>query len=90
MKVDKQEVLNRLDFENFYNEQLPRPIKRTGKDWETVHCPFHEDKDPSLGINMVHGGFKCHGCDAKGDVFSFFMKLKGIGFKQALEEMSEI
>jgi hypothetical protein len=37
--------------------------------WVDVRCfnPEHDhDRDPSCGINVDHGGFKCHGCGAKG------------------------
>jgi len=90
MKIDKQAVLDKLDFEQFYNEHLPRPIKSSGKDWEMACCPFHEDEKPSMAVNTEHGGFICHGCGEKGDAFSFFMKLKNVGFRQALEEMSKL
>lgn len=41
-------------------------------------CPFHPDSDPSFSINSDTGQFHCFGCQASGDAFQFYGKLKGI------------
>jgi CHC2 zinc finger len=46
----------------------------------TACCPFHKDKSPSLSVDAGRGIYKCFGCGAGGDVFSFvreYAKLKG-------------
>jgi DNA primase len=44
-----------------------------------LHCPFHEDKTPSLSINAETGKFHCFGCNAKGgDIFDFVVTKEGI------------
>lgn len=40
-------------------------------------CPFHEDRDPSLSIDLREGLFKCHGCQESGNAITFANK-KGI------------
>lgn len=58
------------------------------KQWIKIICPFHDDSTPSLSINTVHGCFKCFSCEAKGgDLISFHMKLKGIGFVEACKQL---
>lgn len=52
-------------------------------------CPFHKEKTPSFHVRDHVGSFKCFGCGASGDVFAFIMRLRGIGFKEALSELSE-
>jgi len=47
-------------------------------------CPFHDDKNPSLSVDRDKGLFHCFGCGASGDVFDFLMKIKGIGFSEAV------
>jgi len=40
--------------------------------WVEIPCfnPAHDhDRNPSCGVNLDHGGFKCHACDAKGSAF---------------------
>jgi len=41
-------------------------------------CTFHTEKTPSLNFNPEDGVFKCFGCDAKGDVFEFYRRIKGL------------
>ena len=39
-------------------------------------CPFHADKDPSLGLNDELGVFHCFGCNVKGDIITLNKMLK--------------
>ena len=53
------------------------------------HCPWHEDRRPSLQVNPERQSFKCWVCDIGGDVFSFLMKMEQITFPEALEMLAE-
>lgn len=53
-------------------------------------CPFHNEKTPSFHVRDHEGRFKCFGCGAAGDHFDFLIKLRGIEFSKALEELSEL
>jgi hypothetical protein len=50
-------------------------------------CPFHDDRTPSFYVHPERG-FYCHGCGAKGDAIGFLMRLDGLDFAQALEQLS--
>jgi hypothetical protein len=39
-------------------------------------CPFHADKDPSLGLDDKRNIFHCFGCNAKGDIIEFKRRMK--------------
>jgi hypothetical protein len=63
----------------YYQSEFPG-LKVTAK-WMNVHCCFHEDKFPSLGLHMISGGFHCFGCGAKGgDIVAFHMQRYGMSF----------
>ncbi|MEG1153746.1 MAG: CHC2 zinc finger domain-containing protein [Ruthenibacterium sp.] len=49
-----------------------------------ISCPFHSEKTASLGTFQQDTRWKCFGCGAGGDVFSFVMKLFDISFAQAV------
>lgn len=51
-------------------------------------CPFHNEKTPSFYINEKKQIFKCFGCGAGGDIFTFVMKYLGCDFKTALSEIN--
>ena len=66
----------------YYSQEFPN--MRIKSEWVKVCCPFHDDHNPSLGINMVSGHFRCHACGAKGhDVLAFQMQRYQQTFKQA-------
>lgn len=44
-----------------------------GENEYKIVCPFHEDSEPSMIINLATGSFFCFGCYAKGDALSFVM-----------------
>jgi hypothetical protein len=74
------------DPRDYYQHHLH--MLRTGGDWASAHCPFHEDKNPSLSVNLIHGGFICHGCGANGgDVLAFHQRLKNLGFVGAAKDL---
>ncbi|MDW7992053.1 MAG: CHC2 zinc finger domain-containing protein, partial [Anaerolineae bacterium] len=51
-----------------------------------VHCPFHEDRHPSLAVYDDHA--HCFGCGWHGDAFSWLMWRDGITFRDALETLA--
>jgi DNA primase catalytic core len=51
----------------------------------TARCPFHEERTASFVVSKSKQIFKCFGCGASGDVFTFLMKYENIGFHQALK-----
>ncbi|GEM_PF-5736350 len=56
----------------------------------SAHCPFHDDRNPSLSFNNQRGLWYCHGCHLGGDIFNFLMLAEGIGFSIALKRLAEI
>jgi hypothetical protein len=53
-----------------------------------ARCPFHEDRNPSLSVNLVDGRFNCFGCGAKGgDVLDFHRRFHDMGFVAAAKDL---
>lgn len=72
----------------FYAAELGN-LRRPSRGWTQVRCVFHEERTPSLSINLQNGGFFCHGCGAKGGDVVDFLKLRdGLSFKQACEQLN--
>ena len=63
-------------------------LKRKGRNYFGL-CPFHNEKSPSFSVSPDRQIFHCFGCNAGGNVYSFLMKIEGIGFKEALEQLAE-
>ena len=85
-----------MDFAQQLKAQID--IARVAADYMTLRrfgnrysglCPFHNEKTPSFSIYTDHQFFKCFGCDAKGDVFTFVMKLEGLTFWETLKKLAD-
>ena len=86
--INKDEVLQRTDKRSFYKFFIPS-LKENGKVQAIGLCPFHDDHHPSLSVNLDNGYFNCFACKEKGDIFTFYQKIKGVDFKTALKEIAE-
>jgi putative DNA primase/helicase len=85
----KAEILERLSFESFYQGELQHLKSTSGGNAQAL-CPFHDDKNPSLSVNLKTGLFKCFGCEAQGDVFEFYMLRHSCDFKAALAALARL
>jgi DNA primase len=82
-EFEKEEIKARVDITSLFTSFGVELVHR-GKGL-VARCPWHEDKDPSLSVDRGKGLYHCFGCGESGDVVSLVQKVKGIGFKEALE-----
>jgi len=60
-------------------------LEKRGAD-HVGHCPFHDDKTPSLVVTPGKNLWRCFGaCDAGGDVIAWVMKREGVSFRHGVE-----
>lgn len=57
--------------------------ERTGSssddgEWAQIACPFHDDADPSCGVNLKTNGFACQACGEKGSGVKLLARIRGI------------
>lgn len=75
--------VNMIDIVRRYVE-----LRRVGPRW-MAPCPFHQETKPSFSVNEEEGFFYCFGCQASGDLFDFFGRINGLGFRETLEQLAE-
>lgn len=63
-------------------------LKKAGKDW-MGRCPLHEDETASLVVTPGKNLWHCFGCGAGGGPIDWVMKLRGISFRHAVEQLRE-
>lgn len=51
-----------------------------------ISCPFHEDRNPSFQIKK-NNTWKCHSCQAYGDVIDLYQKLNNCNFVTAVQAL---
>jgi len=63
-------------------------LKKSGRNYMGL-CPFHKEKTPSFSVHPVKQIYKCFGCGAGGNVFSFLMEHEHISFIDAVKRLAE-
>lgn len=63
-------------------------LTRKGRNYFGL-CPFHNEKSPSFSVSPDRQIFHCFGCGIGGNVYTFLMKIEGITFREALEQLAE-
>lgn len=53
-------------------------------------CPFHTEKTPSFTINENFQSYRCFGCGAHGDIFTFIENIRGCSFMDAVKYLAEM
>jgi DNA primase len=67
--------------------RLGAPTRREGRSlfWR---CPFHDEQTASFKVDLREPFFRCFGCGARGDVFSFLGQLDGRSFRETLAALA--
>ena len=89
MRIDesvKREILARTDIGSFIGNYVA--LRKRGNDLVGL-CPFHGEKTPSFHVHPDKGFFKCFGCDARGDAFTFLQRLENLSFPEALRTLAK-
>jgi hypothetical protein len=86
----KRENTRAYDIQAFYEKALDSfKLDSSGKQAKAL-CPFHDDRNPSLSINLETGVWHCFGCKEKGSIEKFYMKKYGVNYQTARNKFSEI
>ena len=62
-------------------------LKRVGRNWVGL-CPFHGERSPSFNVREETGRYRCFGCGAAGDVFTFVQEIEHVDFVTAVEQLA--
>lgn len=63
-------------------------LKKRGRNYFAV-CPFHVEKTPSFSVSADKQIYKCFGCDAGGNVFTFLMEHEKMTFIEAVRYLAD-
>lgn len=76
------------DPESYYRTRVSRLSRPNSTGWASGLCPFHTDHHPSLSVCVVGRGlWKCHACDAHGDLVGFHERITGLTFAAAVRDL---
>ncbi len=63
------------------------PLKKVGRNLVGL-CPFHGERSPSFNVREETGRYRCFGCGAAGDVFTFVQEFEHVDFVTAVEQLA--
>ncbi|MGC4107069.1 MAG: DNA primase [Thermomicrobiales bacterium] len=81
------EIRDRIDIVDLVTGYVPS-LKRTGRSFKGL-CPFHQEKTPSFIVFPDSQNFHCFGCGKGGDIFTFYMGVENVEFREALQELAK-
>ena len=84
----KEQVRSQVDIVDIVSESLTLNPERGGREYKGL-CPFHDDHNPSFTVSRERQSYKCWSCGEGGDCFSFVMKIDGLTFFEALQQLAQ-
>lgn len=85
--MNREDIIRTNPIEQVVRSYGCEPGKKTATGF-MLKCPFHDDKNPSLSVDVVKGLFKCFGCDASGSVIDFVRLKEGLSPVEAMKRLS--
>ena len=82
----KEEIRERADLVDLISQYVE--LRQAGRNWKGL-CPFHQEKTPSFNVNRESRFWKCFGCGAGGDVFSFVQRIENLAFPEAMKFLAD-
>jgi len=81
------EIKARVDIVDLIGESVS--LRKSGRTFKAP-CPFHAERTPSFVVDPARQSWRCFGaCGEGGDIFSFVMKQRNVGFREALTMLAE-
>ncbi len=80
-----QELLHRVDIVDLIDAHVP--LRKAGANYAAC-CPFHNEKTPSFTVSPTKQFYHCFGCGAHGTAIGFLMEYAGLGFIDAIKDLS--
>lgn len=79
------EVRERADIVDVISQFVT--LKRSGTNYKGL-CPFHPEKTPSFTVTPDKGIYKCFGCGAGGNVFTFLEEHQQLSFAEIVRDLA--
>jgi len=80
------DLLNRVDIVDVVGRYVQ--LKKGGANYMGL-CPFHNEKSPSFTVSPTKQFYHCFGCGAHGTAIGFLIEYSGMGFVDAVKDLSQ-
>jgi DNA primase len=91
-RLDWHQIRDRVDLADVATNLMGPAPGRRGEGGRRLwwSCPFHQDRNPSLAIEPGKPFWRCFGCGEHGDAANLVMRLRGVGFPEAVRVVTEL
>ena len=74
---------------SYYRQHVEKLGKPNATGWAQGRCPFHEDHNASMSVNVAdaRGGWRCFASCGGGDLIGFHSRLTGKQFADAVRDL---
>lgn len=86
-KVDRKPVTVKIGGEELAKVLMYYDLIESTRMDQKIVCPFHEDLNPSMKIDLEKGTYFCFGCEASGDALNFVVEICKKYGKNKLDEL---
>ena len=80
------ELAARMDYHALFSEYVR--LRKKGNRYFAV-CPFHQEKDASMSVDVVTGLWHCFGCKEGGNAFTFIAKIEQLEMREVVEMLAQ-
>jgi hypothetical protein len=81
--IPRQDIINAHPIDR-YLAAIGHPVNKG-----MACCPFHDDKSPSMSVDVEKGIWFCHGCGFGGSVIDLVVRQQGLSVKEAMIKLAE-
>ncbi len=90
MRYDSEfitDTIAKIDLLDYMENDLN--FVRRGDKYAT-HCPFHEDKTPSLMVDIKTNRYRCYSCGRRGDIVNWLRDYEDLNFTEAFQKVMRL
>jgi len=85
VRMDVRAIKEKIDIVSVISRYVS--LAKSGSGYKG-RCPFHKDDTPSFVVSPGKGLWHCFGCGEGGDVIAFLMKIEGLSFIEAANQLA--
>ena len=87
MNAQQTNIDEYIDYQKEYSSYLQKVTVKGNR--LTALCPFHDDKNASLTVQLKTGQYTCFACGESGNFVSFYAAMHNLSTKDAFKEICD-
>lgn len=81
-------IKNTVDLKDYLESTGIHFKSQSGGSWLAL-CPFHNEKTPSFRVSSTYQTYRCFGCGANGDIFTYVQEKEQLNWKETVTYIAD-